>query len=131
MQTRYLILTLFALLLFRTAEGQEITVMAEYPRAVQTGEQFMVTWTINSGDGDFIEPPFTGFYKLMGPQTSYSSSTQIINGKINREAKYTYSYYLQAVKVCNPAGIGDNKEQDLFLGFIEDYSNRRRIRRSG
>jgi hypothetical protein len=109
MQTRYLILTLFALLLFRTAEGQEITVMAEYPRTVQNGEQFMVTWTINSGDGDFMEPPFTGFYKLMGPQTSYSSSTQIINGKINREAKYTYTYYLQAVKegkyVISPASV--------------------------
>jgi hypothetical protein len=109
MQPRYLILTLFLLLLFCTAEGQEISVMAEYPRVVQTGEQFMISWTINSGDGDFREPPFTGFYKLMGPQTSYSSSTQIINGKVSRETKYTYTYYLQAMKegkqVIPPASV--------------------------
>lgn len=109
MQPRYLILTLFFLLSVSTAEGQEITVMAEYPRVVQAGEQFMINWTINSGDGDFREPPFTGFYKLMGPQTSYSSSTQIINGKVSREVKYTYSYYLQAMKegkyVIPPASV--------------------------
>ncbi len=34
----------------------------------------------------------------MGPQTSFSSSTQIINGKISRETTYTYVYYLQALK---------------------------------
>ena len=109
MQSRYLILTFLFFLLFSTAEGQEITVMAEYPGVVQTGEQFMIAWTINSGDGDFIEPPFTGFQKLMGPQTSYSSSTQIINGKVSRETKYTYSYYLQAIKegkfVIPPASV--------------------------
>lgn len=45
----------------------------------------------------------------MGPQTSYSSSTQIINGKVSRETKYTYSYYLQAIKegkfVIPPASV--------------------------
>ncbi len=109
MQSKYLILALFLLLFFCTTEGQEITLMAEYPRVVQAGEQFMISWTVNSGDGDFREPPFTGFYKLMGPQTSYSSSTQIINGKVSREVKYTYSYYIQAVKegkyVIPPASV--------------------------
>lgn len=99
----------FSFLFICATEGQEIAVMAEYPRVVQAGEQFMISWTINSGDGDFREPPFTGFYKLMGPQTSYSSSTQIINGKVSREAKYTYTYYLQAVKegkyVIAPASV--------------------------
>lgn len=109
MQQRYLTLAFFSFLFICATEGQEIAVMAEYPRVVQAGEQFMISWTINSGDGDFREPPFTGFYKLMGPQTSYSSSTQIINGKVSREAKYTYTYYLQAVKegkyVIAPASV--------------------------
>ncbi len=34
----------------------------------------------------------------MGPQTSYSSNTQIINGKMSNETSYSYVYYLQAVK---------------------------------
>jgi|WetSurSiteA1Bulk_404760.scaffolds.fasta_scaffold18328_2 hypothetical protein len=80
------------------AAGQEISVVAEYPEVVRTGEQFSVSWTVNSGGGEFVEPLFTGFYKLMGPQTSYSSSTQIINGKISRETSYSYVYYLQGVK---------------------------------
>ena len=43
----------------------------------------------------------------MGPQTSYSSSTQIINGKMSNQTSYSYVYYLQAVKegkyVISPA----------------------------
>jgi len=98
MKIKYLILTMFALLPYLFAEGQEISVTADYPEVVQAGEQFMVSWTINSGGGDFSEPSFTGFYKLVGPQTSYSSSTQIINGKITSKTTYTYVYYLQALK---------------------------------
>ena len=54
-------------------------------------------FTINSGGGEFSGPSFDGFYKLMGPQTSYSSSTQIINGKMSQETSYSYVYYLQAM----------------------------------
>lgn len=109
MKGKYIILTMIALLLSLFAKGQEISVVADYPEVVQAGEQFSVSWTINSGGGEFSEPPFTGFYKLMGPQTSYSSSTQIINGKITRETSYTYVYYIQALKdgnfVIPPAAI--------------------------
>lgn len=77
--------------------AQEIVVKTEYPRVVSQGEQFTVSWTINTGGGEFTAPPFTGFYRLMGPQTSYSSSTQIINGRISQETSYTYTYYLQAM----------------------------------
>jgi len=77
--------------------GQGVTVNVEYPSAVNAGQQFSVMWTVNSGGGEFTAPSFKGFYKLMGPQTSYSSSTQIINGKRTTETSYTYVYYLQAV----------------------------------
>lgn len=92
------ILFFVAVLRSMTLPGQEVSVTVDYPEVVRTGEQFTITWTINSGEGQFIAPSFDGFYKLMGPQTSFSSSTQIINGKITRETKYSYVYYLQAVK---------------------------------
>jgi len=98
MKGRYIILAMVMLLMNLSAAGQEISVVADYPGVVRSGEQFNVSWTINSGGGEFSEPPFTGFYKLMGPQTSYSSSTQIINGKISKETSYTYVYYIQALK---------------------------------
>jgi hypothetical protein len=80
-----------------SVSGQEISVKVEYPAVVTAGQQFNVMWTVNSGGGEFAAPPFTGFYKLMGPQTSYSSSTQIINGRMSTQTAYTYVYYLQSV----------------------------------
>lgn len=77
--------------------AQDISIKAEYPSVVNAGEQFTVQWTVNSGGGEFAAPPFTGFMKLLGPQTSYSSSTQIINGKMSHQTSYSYVYYLQAV----------------------------------
>jgi len=101
MKLHRLILSLLLIVLRLNSQGQDITVAADYPGVVRTGEQFTITWTINSGGGEFVPPSFDGFYKLMGPQTSYSSSTQIINGKITRETTYSYSYYLQAVNSGN------------------------------
>ncbi len=81
----------------QSLSGQDIFIKAEYPRVVTAGEQFNVIYTVNSGGGEFSGPAFDGFYKLMGPQTSYSSSTQIINGKISQDISYSYVYYLQAM----------------------------------
>jgi hypothetical protein len=77
--------------------GQDVSLQVEYPSVVTAGQQFNVSWTVNSGGGEFSAPAFTGFYKLMGPQTSYSSNTQIINGKMSHETSYTYIYFLQAI----------------------------------
>jgi BatD DUF11 like domain len=78
--------------------AQDISIRAEFPSVVNAGEQFTVQWTVNSGGGEFAAPPFTGFMKLIGPQTSYSSSTQIINGKMSHQTSYSYVYYLQSIK---------------------------------
>jgi len=92
------ILYLLLFLISYSVYGQDVIVKAEYPSVVNTGDQFTVMWTVNSGGGEFTAPSFEGFYKLMGPQTSYSSSTQIINGKMSNETSYSYVYYLQALK---------------------------------
>jgi hypothetical protein len=86
------------LLIAFTAESQDVNITVDYPEVVTAGQQFNITWTVNAGGGEFSAPSFEGFYKLMGPQTSYSSSTQIINGKMSNQTSYTYSYYLQAVR---------------------------------
>jgi len=100
---------LYILMVPSAVMAQEIVIKTEYPRVVNVGEQFSVSWTINTGGGEFIAPPFTGFYKLIGPQTSYSSSVQIINGRMSQETSYTYTFYLQAIEegkfVIPPATI--------------------------
>ena len=79
-------------------QAQDITVKAEYPSVVEAGQQFSIQWTVNSGGGEFEAPSFEGFYKLMGPNTSYSSISQLINGRMTHETSYSYLYYLQALK---------------------------------
>jgi hypothetical protein len=92
------ILTYNLILLFSLCvRAQDISIKAEYPSVVNAGEQFSIMWTVNTGGGEFAAPPFTGFIKLIGPQTSYSSSTQIINGKMSHQTSYSYVYYLQSV----------------------------------
>jgi hypothetical protein len=92
-----LVLYCLFILLSYSLSGQDVYVKAEYPSVVAAGDQFTIMWTVNAGGGEFSAPSFKGFYKLMGPQTSYSSSTQIINGKVSTQTSYTYVYYLQAV----------------------------------
>src|SRR5450759_2367914 len=92
-----LIYTVLFLLSF-SLRGQDIVLKVEYPAVVSAGQQFNISYTVNSGGGEFSAPAFSPFYKLMGPQTSYSSSTQIINGKMSHQTSYSYVYYLQAVK---------------------------------
>jgi len=78
--------------------SSDVSVLVEYPSVVEAGQQFSVMWTINTSGGDFTAPSFEGLYKLMGPQTSYSSSTRIVNGKMSHVTTYSYVYYLQAMK---------------------------------
>ena len=116
------------LLISFSASAQDVYVKAEYPAAVNNGEQFTVSWTVNSGGGEFSAPSFNGFYKLMGPQTSYSSSTQIINGKMSNQTSYVYVYYLQAVKegkfVISPATFTlKNKTFSSDSMYIEVVGN--------
>ncbi len=93
-----LLLYHLALVLSFYVNAQDVTIKAEYPSVVNAGQQFTVMWTVSTGGGEFTTPSFTGFIKLMGPQTSYSSNTQIINGKMSQQTTYSYVYYLQAEK---------------------------------
>jgi len=96
MKIRLIILIL--LFIPATLTAQDVRVLTEYPTVVRNGQQFSIIYEVNSGGGELAVPSFSGFYKLMGPNTSYSSSTQIINGKVTHNTSYTYTYYLQAVE---------------------------------
>jgi len=92
-----IILYQIVFLLSLSVSGQEVVLKAEYPSVVTAGQQFNITFTVNSGGGEFSDPAFTGFYKLMGHQTSYNSSTKVYNGKMTQETTYSYTYFLQAL----------------------------------
>ena len=72
---------------------------ADAPDVVVTGDQFRLTFTVNSHDvKDFRASSAKGFDVLMGPSRQQSSSTQIINGKVSSSRSVTYTYILMAGK---------------------------------
>lgn len=96
---RYIFVILLVLPgLFSRSQAQEIVLKVEYPKVVTIGEQIRLVYTVNSSGGNFESPPFDNFYKLSGPNTSYSSSTRIINNQRTTETSYSYIFYLQATQ---------------------------------
>ena len=79
--------------------ADDIRFKADAPSTVVSGDQFRLTFTINSQDvKDFRAPSISGFDVLMGPSRSQQSSTQIINGKVSSSRSVTYTYILMATK---------------------------------
>ncbi len=82
------------------AYADDIQFTTNVPEAVVNGEQFKISFTVNSTDvRDFRAPSISDFEILMGPSCSQQSSTQIINGKVSSYASMTYTYVLIANKV--------------------------------
>jgi len=82
-------------------DAQNIVVTTNAPSVVSVGEQFRIVWTVNTRDGALQAPDFKDFFKLAGPQTSYSHNTSIVNGKATSVTKNSFTYYLQANKEGN------------------------------
>jgi hypothetical protein len=78
--------------------AQDIELTASAKSTVQIGEQFRLTYAVNSQVTNFNGPDLTGFRILSGPNQSSSQSYQIINGKVAQSFQITFTYYLQAAK---------------------------------
>lgn len=91
---------LFALLVAHvSAFADEVQFTASAPGAVVKGEQFRVSYTVTTQKvKDFRAPSFEGFEVLMGPSSSRSSSTSIVNGEVTSTSTITYTYILMGVK---------------------------------
>jgi hypothetical protein len=88
------------ILLIKPAIGQDVQFTAEAPRAVETGEQFRLQYSVNAKPSSFNDPEIKDFSVLTGPNVSSSSSVQIMNGSMTQSSSYTYTYIL----VGNTAG---------------------------
>ena len=90
----FLWMALCAMALNAWAED-EVTFTASAPDAVAVGDQFRLSYTINTQKvKDFRAPSIQGFDVLMGP--SRSTNVSIING--NRSESITFTYILMATK---------------------------------
>ena len=98
MMRKYIFLILMISASLQMFAKEEVTLRASAPEVVVNGDQFRLTYTVNSQDvKDFLAPQAKGFDVLMGPSRSQQSSTQIINGKVSSSRSITYTYILMAV----------------------------------
>lgn len=92
---------LFIILLSLATSGYaaNIKLVAEAPDAVAVGDQFRITYTVNTQNvSNFRAPSINGFEVLAGPFASRMSSSQNINGRVSSVSSITYTYTVQAVK---------------------------------
>ena len=76
-----------------------ITFTANAPEVVVSGDQFRLSFVVNSQKvRDFRAPDIEDFEVLMGPSRSTQSSTQIINGNVTSTSTITFTYILMAGK---------------------------------
>lgn len=95
---KYIFLILMISASLQMFAKEEVTLRASAPEVVVNGDQFRLTYTVNSQDvKDFLAPQAKGFDVLMGPSRSQQSNTQIINGKVSSSRSITYTYILMAV----------------------------------
>lgn len=110
-----------ALLIFcvRAIADEKITFTASAPEAVVIGDQFRLSYTVNTQNvKDLRIPSIKDFEVLMGPSRSYSR--QIING--NSSESLTYTYILQARKEGTftiPAATIQAKGNNLVSNSLE------------
>jgi hypothetical protein len=78
------------------ARADEVKFTATAKSAVTVGERFQLNYKINAEGASFRGPNLPNFQMLSGPNTSTSSSVQIINGQASRKSEYVFSYILQA-----------------------------------
>lgn len=92
-----LIASLICLSAVFTAPAQTITVQA--PNLVKADEQFNVAFIFeDSNPKDFAWDCGDDFQVVWGPQRGSSSSTSIVNGKVSKSSRITYTYVLMPVK---------------------------------
>lgn len=98
MMRKYIFLILMISASLQMFAKEEVTLRASAPEVVVNGDQFRLTYTVNSQDvKGFLAPQAKGFDVLMGPSRSQQSNTQIINGKVSSSRSITYTYILMAV----------------------------------
>lgn len=84
---------------FKVWAEETLTFKASAPDVVVSGDQFRLTYTVNTHKvRDFRAPNIEGFNVLMGPSRSQQSSTQIVNGNVTSSKTITFTYILMADK---------------------------------
>ncbi len=82
------------------ARAEDTRFLMSAPNAVEMGQQFRLSFTLNERGTNLTLPPgiTDNFDVLMGPSTGQSISSSTINGRTTTEVTYSYTYILRAKK---------------------------------
>lgn len=93
-------LKIYLILAFVTlaAQAEQTRFEMSAPSAVEMGQQFRLTFTLNDRGSNLQLPPNlnSNFDILMGPSTGQSTSIRTVNGRTTTEVTYSYTYILRA-----------------------------------
>jgi hypothetical protein len=83
-----------------TAQAEDTRFVMSAPNAVEMGQQFRLSFTLNERGTNLKLPPglTDNFEVLMGPSTGQSTSISTINGRTTTEVTFSYTYILRAKK---------------------------------
>lgn len=89
----FLLLTLFFVI---CSFAQEASITVKSPPKVGVGQAFEVQYTINQQGSNLQIKNTSNISVINGPNTSSSTSIQMINGSVSQSVTYTYSYTMKA-----------------------------------
>ena len=98
-KVRYIWITILFLPWIIGVSAQDISFEAKAPASVRVGQQFQYTIEGNER-GEVSLPDLQDFEVVGGPFSSYSSSTQWVNGKMTTRNNVSFTYILR----CNQSG---------------------------
>ena len=91
---------IFSILLFALgiAYGQDAVMNVQCRSSVPAGQPFQITFNVNARASNFKMPSLKGLTHLSGPNTGFSSSMSIINGKVSQSVNNTFTIVVVAEK---------------------------------
>jgi len=98
MKKTILILSQILLWFATSAIADNVQFNALAKTVVNVGENFQLQYKINAEGSGFQGPSISDFQVLAGPNSSTSSSVQIINGQVTRDVSYVFTYILRGTK---------------------------------
>lgn len=98
MKKATIILTFLAVILTSGISAQNAVMNVRTRNTVSAGQTFQITFDVNARAQDFRTPSLKGLKLVGGPNTGFSSSTSIINGKMSQSVSNTFTILVQAEK---------------------------------
>lgn len=114
---KYLIFGILLISFLGRVSAQDVQFVGTANSVVEVGEQFRLTYTLNTDGSNFIGPAILNFAVVAGPSQSSSSNVQYVNGHVMQSVTLSYTFILQAVNpgtyTLPPASIAISGKKTL------------------